>query len=155
MLMLIKWSDPVAGKKDLFLINYPGCKPPPPPNCQVPVELQYHRSVTYWIPAYSAWQGVWILSIFVSWCLFAWVFVKEIRCTARRDTQPVRHKAVYVSSSSLTVQHLFPPCLILLIPHTLHQICMPELASRFISASHSKYLTWSQKGKEEMPGLVK
>lgn len=28
MLMLIKWNDPAAPKKDFFLINYPGFEPP-------------------------------------------------------------------------------------------------------------------------------
>lgn len=77
VLMLIKCNNPVAGEKDLFLINYPGFEPPT--KKKQPVKCLWSCSTTgrWCIPAYSAQLGAWVLSMLTNWCLFTWFFMKE------------------------------------------------------------------------------
>lgn len=63
----------------------------------MPVELQYHRLVMYQILAYSAQLGVWVLAMFISWCPFTWVLMKEMGGTWQAGMHSLWGTRLYMS----------------------------------------------------------
>lgn len=155
VVMLVKCNDPVGGEKDLFLRNYPGFESPT--KTKQPVKCLWSCSTTgrWCTPLYSTQLGVWVLSMLTNRCLFTWIFMKETLGMWQEGMHSLEAQGcVCQYLIHYRVVFFFLPCLVLLMPHTLHPICVPE-PTFLLSSSHSQYLTLSQRGKEEVPGLVR